>query len=193
MDPLPAFEWHDHHFINGIACLDFANTVVYRPFPARREDRLGTPADLNSWLAAAEIGKGGAVGLTGAIALREAIDSLFRDIALGEPSRPDGWGEFVAHYARLSRHHSVTPNAEGLALVGGSSDPLLAIAHSALTLALSPLCARVKVCGGCGWLFLDRTRNARKKWCISSMCGSRDKARRYYARKAKRGAARETA
>ncbi len=44
---------------------------------------------------------------------------------------------------------------------------------------------RVKKCPGtdCGWLFIDETKNARRKWCIMETCGNRAKASRNYARK----------
>jgi predicted RNA-binding Zn ribbon-like protein len=35
---------------------------------------------------------------------------------------------------------------------------------------------------GCGWLFLDTTRNHSRRWCSSGDCGNRDRARRHYAR-----------
>jgi CGNR zinc finger len=35
---------------------------------------------------------------------------------------------------------------------------------------------------GCGWLFLDRTRSHTRRWCSSSDCGNRARARRHYAR-----------
>jgi predicted RNA-binding Zn ribbon-like protein len=184
MDPAPVFEWHNHHFINGIACLDFANTVVYRTLPHRREDRLGSLANLRAWLVAAGLTKGRTLTLREAISLREAIDGLFRGMAAGRPLPSGIWPTFISHYAKIAALHSVKPSPQGLA--AHTADPSFAIAHSALTLALSPRAARVKICGGCGWLFIDRTRNASKKWCISAMCGSRDKARRYYARKLKR-------
>jgi predicted RNA-binding Zn ribbon-like protein len=138
MDPAQAFAWHDHHFINGIACLDFANTVVYRPLPARREDRLETRANLRSWLAAAKPREGGALDLRSAIELREAIDTLFREIASGESLKRKTWEGFIGHYAQIVRHHAVKCTAEGLVLADGPADPLFAVAHSALTLALSP-------------------------------------------------------
>ena len=64
------------------------------------------------------------------------------------------------------------------------SDPFLrTILHAAVGLAFSPEKSRVRICGNCGWLFIDRTRNANKRWCTTDMCGSRTKARRYYANK----------
>ncbi|MBZ2410557.1 CGNR zinc finger domain-containing protein [Streptomyces sp. L06] len=39
---------------------------------------------------------------------------------------------------------------------------------------------RVRRCAGpgCGWFFLDRTRNSARRWCGSGDCGNRDRARR---------------
>jgi len=44
---------------------------------------------------------------------------------------------------------------------------------------------RVKKCPGhdCGWIFLDETKNARRKWCLMEVCGNRAKSTRHYARK----------
>jgi len=43
---------------------------------------------------------------------------------------------------------------------------------------------RLRACGNplCGWLFLDRSRRGNRRWCDMQVCGSRDKARRYYFR-----------
>jgi len=186
MDASMAFAWHDHHFINGIACLDFANTVVYRPFPERREDRLTSLANLRSWIDAAGLSAGGRVNLDDATDLRETIDRLFRSAAREGCSPATLWADFIAHYDGLARRSGLAVSQDGFTLSGPRPPAMMAIAHSALALGLSPMLARVKICGGCGWLFVDRTRNGKKRWCISSMCGSRDKARRYYARRTAR-------
>jgi predicted RNA-binding Zn ribbon-like protein len=67
------------------------------------------------------------------------------------------------------------------------------VARSAAELATSGQLHRIKECpfheGGCGWLFLDGTKNAIRRWCSMQDCGGRAKARRQYARRraAKRG------
>lgn len=35
---------------------------------------------------------------------------------------------------------------------------------------------------GCGWLFLDTTRNGSRRWCSMDTCGSAAKARAWYHR-----------
>ena len=43
----------------------------------------------------------------------------------------------------------------------------------------------VKVCGGegCGWMFLDESRNVSRRWCDSRDCGNCERVRKYLARK----------
>jgi predicted RNA-binding Zn ribbon-like protein len=41
----------------------------------------------------------------------------------------------------------------------------------------------------CGWLFLDRSRGVRRRWCSMADCGNRAKARRHYAKRTPGGAA----
>ena len=77
-----------------------ANTVVYRTLPNRREDRLGTLANLRSWFAAAGLRGKRDLTLREAIGLREAIDSLFRGIAVGKPLPNEIWPAFIKRYAR---------------------------------------------------------------------------------------------
>jgi predicted RNA-binding Zn ribbon-like protein len=35
----------------------------------------------------------------------------------------------------------------------------------------------------CGWVFLDTSRNRRRRWCAMQVCGNRAKVRRFYARR----------
>lgn len=157
---MTAFPWHDHHFINRQPALDFANMVVWRGQPGREEDRGRSLENLAGWAAFAGL-EPPLSSIERCVQVREAVDGYFRS--------GSGWSALVALYA------------ESLA---GDRDPFLAaILHEAMALAFSSDAKRVRVCGNCGWLFIDRTRNANKRWCITAVCGSRAKARRYYARK----------
>jgi predicted RNA-binding Zn ribbon-like protein len=164
------FEWRDHHFINRLPCLDLANTVVWRSLPGKLEDRLETAAQLTDWVRAAQR-YGGLTedaqpqqSLDSVLLIREAIDGYFR--------RGEGWSVVVRLYAS--------------ALEEGGTSFEREILHSALQLALSNQAHRVKICGNCGWLFIDRTRNGNKRWCTTEICGNRTKARRHYSRKVQR-------
>jgi predicted RNA-binding Zn ribbon-like protein len=58
------------------------------------------------------------------------------------------------------------------------------VIQSAADLVTSPDVSRIRECGApdCNWLFLDRSRGGRRRWCDMSTCGNRAKARRYYER-----------
>jgi predicted RNA-binding Zn ribbon-like protein len=58
------------------------------------------------------------------------------------------------------------------------------IIRSAAHLLTSPDAERIRQCEApdCSWLFLDRSRGGRRRWCDMSSCGNRAKARRYYER-----------
>jgi predicted RNA-binding Zn ribbon-like protein len=60
-------------------------------------------------------------------------------------------------------------------------------AEAALDLLRSADFARLRRCppdgGGCGWLFLDRSRNGSRRWCRMADCGTDVKARRLTERR----------
>jgi predicted RNA-binding Zn ribbon-like protein len=67
----------------------------------------------------------------------------------------------------------------------GLEVPRWQAALSAISLLVSPALHRVKECAddrGCGWLFLDTTRNGSRQFCFSTECGNRARQMRYRAR-----------
>ena len=58
------------------------------------------------------------------------------------------------------------------------------VARAAADLLLSDELAHLRMCASdeCAWLFLDRTKNQRRRWCDMKTCGNRVKARRHYER-----------
>jgi predicted RNA-binding Zn ribbon-like protein len=167
-----SFVWESHHFINRVPCLDLANTVVWRDNPGKTDDRLGSLKQLSDWVAACE--KFG--GLTPHCLDRPSLRSILRIRAAADDYFRSGQG-----WPRLVQLYAASLTARGTALERS-------LLHGAFALAFSEDAKRVKVCGNCGWLFIDRTRNQNKRWCISALCGNRTKARRYYAQKVTRKA-----
>lgn len=56
------------------------------------------------------------------------------------------------------------------------------IADKAIALLNSPQVARVKSCPGCGWFFLDSSKNQSRRWCSMETCGASAKSKAYYRR-----------
>ncbi len=59
------------------------------------------------------------------------------------------------------------------------------IALAAVSLFTEGDFSRIRECGGhaCGWLFYDRSKNNRRRWCEMEVCGNRAKQRRLAARR----------
>jgi predicted RNA-binding Zn ribbon-like protein len=182
--------WAEHHFINRHPALDFANTVVYRHLRKRRQDRLTHIGLLRSWGQAAGLPVSSRPSMRRARAVREAIDGFFRGVTDGAPD-VRSWRRLIRYYAA-----NASPLRLVIADVGlhpshrNGADFLGLVLHSAVALALAPNLLRVKACPACGWLFLDRTRNGSKRWCITALCGNRAKTRRHYQRRKARASAR---
>ena len=195
---------HTFSFDAGALCLDFANTCGDRPRCS--EEHLGTVEDLLRWGAEAGLvsgpeanrflyadGAGDGV-LSEALAFREAVYAVCSALTGGRvPDRRD-----LAVINSMLR--TALPNLE-LGVRGGGccwewsdastvSDRVLwPVARSAADLLTGDEIEQLRECAGegCSWLFLDRSRNHRRKWCSMSSCGNRAKARRHYARSKSEG------
>jgi predicted RNA-binding Zn ribbon-like protein len=198
----------NNEFIAGRLCLDFANTVDWRTSDAP-EELLHGYADLAAWSTRAGIlepaiaadlerqarahPRAAERAFTQALALRETIYQIFLARANSESPRPDDLAFLGRSYAEAVAHAALVPDAQGPAYAWSFGDakaldrPAWPIALSAVELLASSAIAHVRECGGrgCGWLFLDETRNHGRRWCVSSSCGNRERVRRYYARRTK--------
>lgn len=186
----PRFKWSDHHYINRNLALDLANTVVYRNHPERREDRLKSMESVENWSRSGGLKLPSPVraSLRQVLTVRETIDRFFRQAADAEAPDQTSWHRLARLYASHLPHSGLAKTDDGLRLEWKGNHAVHAsflsrVLHTALELAFSPEFAKVKICPGCGWLIIDRTRNGTKRWCITSLCGNRNKMRRHYSRK----------
>jgi predicted RNA-binding Zn ribbon-like protein len=187
-------------------CLDFANSIE-DPATDHAHDFLQSYSDLVAWGQHAGLltpsqadtlrdqavrrPTDAATTLARALALREAIDRVFRAIARGEsPPRPDLKTLQQIHLHALAHAH-LTPAGEGYAWTWiDSADELEAVlwpvARSAVELLTRGDLRRVKECPlpqGCSWLFYDQSKNISRRWCSMEGCGTLVKMRRYHARR----------
>jgi predicted RNA-binding Zn ribbon-like protein len=63
-----------------------------------------------------------------------------------------------------------------------ASGLLAPIAFSASELLLCDDLKRLKQCRSCGWLFLDKSKGGRRRWCDMKTCGNRAKVTRFRQR-----------
>lgn len=186
--------------VSGALCLDFVNTINSRLNP--EHDYLVHYSDLAGWsnkagiLSAAQSTQlqkrarqhveEAENALGAARTLRELIYRLFSNAAKGfEPNKKDmetfitSYGEAISrsHFTKEGNSYTTVWN------VDQAFDALLwPIIDSAGELLLSEELGQVKECPGCGWLFLDTSKNQSRRWCSMNTCGARDKMRRYHKR-----------
>ena len=192
--------------VGGRLCLDFVNTSSGRGTVHHKENLNGY-SDLLAWVHHAEIlGIDETLALAAqararprmaqrafamALQLREALHVILSATVERRPvpaQAVDRLSAFLAQAARAQRFQpaprvpvwrwsTVAPT--------GFETPLWPIVRSAAELLAEGPLDRLKTCGGfgCGWIFLDQTRNRGRRWCEMEVCGSRAKMRRYRLRR----------
>lgn len=189
--------------VGGNLALDFANTAAGRNTDAPVEHlRLAT--DLVDWVVHA----GGLEAVTArrlrattrdadatdallrrAVRLRETIHGIGSALANGRPA-PREELDRLKDVARQALASAVlAPGAGGyrfdFAAAPAETALLGPIAWSALDLLAKGGFDRLKQCPGegCGWLFLDHSKNKSRRWCDMATCGNRTKGQRHRARR----------
>ena len=196
----PRFQLYGGHL-----CLDFTNTLDDRGSEKTKE-LLPSYSDLLAW--ALQVGivnrrladkllrlsndsPGQATtALRAAVQLREAIYSIFSAIAERRVVPGNALATLNAAAQRAGAHAQVVYSHPRFVWDWISPDSSLdfllwPIASAAVALLTSEDLPLVRVCAAetCAWLFLDKTKNHRRRWCDMRTCGNRDKARRYYQRR----------
>lgn len=163
--------------VGGRLALDFLNTADWRADGTMLNDKIKAFEDVHAWQVAAEIPD---ATLPKSISIlhefRGELRSLFWS---GAPKQSVGLQQYLNDFR--VRPDDVIEDLKQVPLLG-------LVAVSALSILSDPKeRARLKMCPGndCGWIFLDETKNARRKWCLMETCGNRAKATRSYTRKTK--------
>lgn len=197
----PRFE-----LVAGALCLDFVNTLDDR-FTSAPKELLKTYVDLARFgedtgiLSAAEVERlftrsqispqDSQQALAAAIELREAMHAVFWALVNNKSAPPTQLmilNQFVQAAAQHAQLVESNRRFEWKFDEALSFDALLwPIARSAADLLASDQLALVRPCAArnCLWLFLDTSKNHRRRWCDMTKCGNRAKFQRFYKRKKK--------
>ena len=194
-----------YDFDAGDLSLDFANTKNWHASPSP-EEFLKTYNDLLAWgeqagLVSPEAVRrlnqlaverpeesGSAYDL--AIQLREAIYRIFSNRYASEPISPMDLTIVNSVVRDAMAHRQLIISQDGihwewLAGIDDTNLILWPVAYAAAQLLTSDKITRVRECEddrGCGYLFIDQTKNHSRRWCSMDSCGNRAKARRHYSR-----------
>jgi predicted RNA-binding Zn ribbon-like protein len=158
--------------------------VAWRLDPRRTVDRFADLSNVERWLLAAGISSDQAVVTRrlrdDLVAARDIAYDVLARLAIGD--RPARAKVDALHglISRAVRSASVDLSPFGWRAV----DPGDAVRLAVWRLFEDEDLRRLRQCGddGCGWLFLDRSKNGSRRWCSSADCGNRARARRHYER-----------
>jgi predicted RNA-binding Zn ribbon-like protein len=192
-------------YSGGNLCLDFANTVNHWADIERRKELLTDYSRLLQWAEesgaiskktaehlrelASEAPGNAQTALRSAIQLRDLIYDIFSSVANHRGISSTALGTLNKFVQRSFEHaqiaHANRHFAWDWVLPERSLDAITwPVARAAAELLTSGDLSLVRECAAedCAWLFLDTTKNHRRRWCDMKICGNRNKARRYYQR-----------
>lgn len=183
-----SYQTYPVRLVGGRLCLDFLNTADWSSSGDVLHEKLTDQRDLEIWCRRVKLGKRIALEDPATLdelrAFRASLRRLFLAAVTGEkPKKKD-----LAHFNQvLEMDSSCAPLAvrQGAFAFNKDIPVAQAIGLSALAVLTQPTeIERVEVCPSddCGWLFLDESKNRRRRWCSMETCGNRAKARRHYQR-----------
>jgi predicted RNA-binding Zn ribbon-like protein len=174
-------------------CLDFTNTVGGRKGSEIVLEKLKTYDDLLTWSVhvgilnhreAESLKKTGSPNIVKrALHLREAIYRIC--IAAMKKKSPDASDmTLLNNEIRQARKREFIDSKFQLRAKSTNKDVdrmLWPVALSAAQLLTTDDLKRLQQCDGegCGWLFVDTSKNHTRQWCDMSDCGNREKVRRF--------------
>jgi predicted RNA-binding Zn ribbon-like protein len=192
-------------FIGGRLSLDFTNTIEWRgrdnPMElllnyrdlvtwSRRQGIL-TDQEAQHLLEIADRQKNLSFSVyKRAIALREALYHIFSNIIQDQQPNPVDLAIFNQELASAMARSQILPTSEGFKWEWTDYEDQMdrmfrPIVHDAAMLLTSDMLPRLGMCSdkNCAWLFLDTSKNHKRRWCSMDDCGNRAKFQRHYKRK----------
>lgn len=171
------------HRIAGDIALDLANTVSWRGTD-RETDHLMSAEDIVAWAKEAGLVDRGYdvssrerdVLVKRTLALRLAIGEAGAAIAHGKDA-PVSALNVIRDLAASALQAAEVSGVPATFKFKGIDKIVGAVAWSALDLLRGDELSRLKQCppNDCRWLFIDRTKNASRRWCDMATCGNRAK------------------
>lgn len=192
-------------FESGALCLDFVNTVDWHASQYPQE-RLSGYSDLLDWgEAAGELlvdrarylrvlakrrPEQAAAVFKRAIQMRETLYRIFSFLAANRSVTLDDLALLNDALGKSLAHLRIRSSSAGFNWDWSDTSETLdqvlwPVVRSAAELLISEDLHRVKQCAddrGCGYMFVDTSRNKSRRWCSMETCGNRAKAQRHYRR-----------
>ncbi len=197
---------NDSSLKSSCVCLGFANTLQWHA-SEHPEETLHSYADLMTWAQGVELVSDrkarkllrdaadrpaeASQVLKRAIALRETIYRIFVVLIHGKSPAEADLADLNNTLTKMTSGARIVKTAKGFAWSWDVDEDALdsliwPITLSAAELLISEERKRLGQCAddrGCGWLFLDNSKNRSRRWCDINDCGNRAKQRRVLLRR----------
>jgi predicted RNA-binding Zn ribbon-like protein len=194
--------WGTLDLVGGLPCLDFANTAGGHT-KMREVERIPTFQDAINWALFAEIlsaGEARSIALAakakpGAAArqveemhaFREALQRTVAAISGGQPVAAKDFAKVRAVITEAVGNAEITGQPEAFLWTADVAAPGLGTVLSRVALSAHDMFAREKpsqlrICERCTWVFIDRTKNQKRRFCRQDACGNKARAARFYER-----------
>lgn len=193
--------------VGGVGVLDYLNSCDgRRPGTGLREviDKLSSLADVVHWFQHAGLIEAreyeqllqivqqsswrAASAFKQLIDFRESLYRLFLPVALGAAVDPRQLDDLSDVLASTSAQRLLVSTPAGViwrwrpceTLEAMTAGFIARLAVQAAALLTSADIDRLRACGtpDCDWLFIDTSKNGRRRWCQMNVCGAREKAKR---------------
>jgi predicted RNA-binding Zn ribbon-like protein len=120
--------------------------------------------------------------------LRAALHGIFASLADGRSAAPGDLRRLSEWTRRAAQKSELAPANGAIArrftdAASALERPLLMIATEAEKLLEEGPLDRLHRCDACEWLFVDRSKNARRRWCSMATCGNEAKVKKFRERK----------
>ncbi|MAW81488.1 MAG: hypothetical protein CMI63_14720 [Parvularcula sp.] len=201
------YPWSEKDMIGGNAALDFVNTAADWA-SGDPEDRLGGPEGFGKWAEMAgllyaddmkrlreEIAadpKAGEDAFETAIRLRAALWRIFNAVITDAEVDEDDLAFLDACKVRAANHCRLARDGDGFRRRCAEEAPALEralrlIVEAAEDFLLNGRLDRLHACGGdaCEWLFVDTSKNGKRRWCDMATCGNDAKVKKFRKRNKK--------
>lgn len=185
--------WVQEHFIGGHPALDLCNAVYDRRHPIEGNELLTSTQDVGNWLLASGLVDSGQAEAVAGITskefvprvreVREASFGVFNAIASErEPSASELGSLFTCVGHGFMTDALTISDFRPKPSISQWKDPHVVTSILAL-LSIEAFFVlprdRIHACPRCGWLFVDRSRGGKRRWCNMRICGNREKVTRH--------------
>ncbi len=192
--------WGPLDLVGGLPCLDFANTAGGHA-KIREVERIPTHQDAINWALFAEIlstgearsiaqaakAKPGAAArqVEAMHAFREALQRTVAAISGGQPIAARDFAKVRAVITEAVGVAEIAQKDEAFLWTADAATPGLGTVLNRVALSAHDMLTREKpsqlrVCERCTWVFIDRTKNQRRRFCRQDACGAKARSERFY-------------